>query len=461
MTLIRENEMDKTEAMKIRFIRLVVMISAALFAVASVSAQSSNSNMDKILKRPIVLKASKLMQLQGVKPDSIQVICKRSVDKGIEKIGAIPFQVDELDGDAFPVVNGVVNSGAETAFKLNSFDGEDEILFLAADGGERFSQDELDRFGAIYEVKYRYLNQPRYAYITPKKLLPNSDTHYVSFDEDRFLLATNYYQLQLDKTNPVVWRGFYYPRYRGEMPGAGHSLLDTMKVRLNSGVFTRFMKIKLSNKNLKAKILRVKQGAIRTIIQLQITVVVAKIPIMKIGMQLHVMPQMIDFPALVYIPGIFDRVMVEPTMMISLDWNNLRGSKVYVANYPDAPAIVDGKLSSHEVALQQKGISNYNNWLAIDSGHNFASVMNLALPKDEDVGILSFYYDDNYVIADEPEYILGQSPNMGWKVKDMPSNVRYYITPSLFFVDHIQDIAIDQLVEQGKYFTDTQVSALQ
>ena len=63
MTLIRENEMDKTEAMKIRFIRLVVMISAALFAVASVSAQSSNSNMDKILKRPIVLKASKLMQL--------------------------------------------------------------------------------------------------------------------------------------------------------------------------------------------------------------------------------------------------------------------------------------------------------------------------------------------------------------------------------------------------------------
>ena len=144
-------------------------------------------------------------------------------------------------------------------------------------------------------------------------------------------------------------------------------------------------------------------------------------------------------------------------MTISLDWNDLRDSKVYTAHYPKRPAMVDGQLSDHEINLRQNGISNEDNWMAIDTGNKFASVFSLKLPKDKDVGVLSFFYDDSFVLADPPETVLGQGPNMGWKIRDMPSDVRYYMTPSLFFIDTLGNVPVIDLVTYGKYSTSVEI----
>ena len=415
------------------------------------ASEDPSRQIDNLMRRPVLLKAQQIPRLNGIPVQQIQLIAKGSDGD----IHAIPYQIDEIDQDGFPMVAEV--DGVEVDGQWGTVDANDEVLFMAGDAGDALSKDELKNFHVIYEVIVSTAAGQRFVYLAGVSRLQSSFKRYVHFDQEKGLIKTDWYQLTLDQKNPVIWSELFYFNYAGTKAGHSKSLLDTMKVRLHSGVFTRFMNISLSNRHLKAKILRVKNGAIRTVIQLQIRVVVAKIPVMKIGMQFHVMPQMIDFPSHVAIPGIFDRVMVEPTMTISLDWNDLRESKVYTAHYPKRPAMVDGQLSDHEINLRQNGISNEDNWLAIDTGNKFASVFSLKLPKDKDVGVLSFFYDDSFVLADPPETVLGQGPNMGWKIRDMPSDVRYYMTPSLFFIDTLGNVPVTDLVAYGKYSTSVEI----
>ncbi|PCJ15876.1 MAG: hypothetical protein COB04_12500 [Gammaproteobacteria bacterium] len=432
--------------------QLFLMASILLLGTSVQASNDLDQQINKLLQRPVLLKANQIPRLGGIALRRIQVIAKGS--DGVVK--AIPFQLDEFDQDGFPMVaeaDDIVVDG-----EWGVLDANDEVLFMASDAGSKLSSVELKDFHTLYEVSMVTGSSEKFVYLTGVRALPNHPKHYVHFDQEKAIIKTDWYQLTLDQSNPVIWKELFYYNYGGAEKKPTESLLDTMKVRLHSGVFTRFMNISLSNKHLKARILRVKNGPIRTVIQLEIRVVVAKIPVMKIGMQFHVMPQMIDFPSLVAIPGIFDRVMVEPTMTISLDWNDLRSSEVFTALYPKKPAIVDGHLSAHEIALRQSGINNDENWIAIDTGKNFASVFSLKLPKDKDVGVLSFFYDDSFVLADAPESVLGQGPNMGWKIRDMPSDVRYYMTPSLFFIDSLGDVPVVDLVSYGKYSTSAVVN---
>jgi hypothetical protein len=378
-----------------------------------------------------------LSELIGQSIEKIAVFSVNSEGKR----NPIAFQVNEKTTEGFTYFK---EANIPLNGRLGILDETDEVIFMLRDTGKKLNYKEITEKNLI-ELAAETEDGPRYAYVSQsqkKTVFPSK----VSFNEQTGKIKSDYYELSLDKKNPINWKSFQYVSFIDKKK---ESILDTLKIRVKTGVFSRFTKITLDNDNLKAKLLSVKEGEITTTLLMKMQVVVANIPVMSLLLYMDAQPQQISIHSRADVPKIAKSVLVNPSMSLSLDGNNLWGSQVKTALSPDA-MIVDGVLSQQEQQLAKGGISNDNNWIWFGTGRGFDLLAYMSVPKHFDAPI-KLLYEDSEKMIDQPERFLGQGPNLGYRIEDFTAGKVLVFQANLVFSDSMGSLTPEKFAAQIQF----------
>lgn len=325
----------------------------------------------------------------------------------------IPFQIDEYNqgGAVYFEGWGVPISGLPQVF-----DAEDKLLFLYKDAGARRQPHHFFDGEVIAELQLSGADgHTRYVYLMRGSRL-RSDEQYVRYSAPHARVETDFYTLTLDKDNHLKWEEFEFEGFVGESP------LDTMKIRLNAGLITSFTETSLKNDEFVAKPSGERTGPIRTTTQMEVTVWLMNMPMLKVSAQVSHYSMAILYDVRVIMPEVRRRLLVNPTMSLSLDANGLLGGSVRTALGPKEPGVVDGVVDAIEQEMLASGISNERNWVWASTKRNLDVLAFFDYLSDVNNEPISLYYIDDKEIIDPPERFPGQLPNVGYKINSFPMN---------------------------------------
>lgn len=366
---------------------------------------------------PVVRNIKNIPQLKGKPIEELSVMAIR---KG--KLVPIPFQVDELDTEAWVYIKE--NPIYDLKGKEGIFDEDDELLFMYRDTGiEKYSPDTHPlKSGKImleleFNDKRKGIN--RYAYIVSGSK-ERSTADYVHFDVETNRVNTTFYSFQTKKDNILEFTDF--KAKVGDRQDT--KVLDALIVNIATNVFSSWSpRIKLDNfNNLKAAPFATKDGAIRSVTTLKLWVVIAKVPVFRIIAQLGAWDQGLGVPIRLELPGgeILTKMLINPNIDFLLDFNKMQGAKINtsLAEGPGEFGIVDGKVDEFE---KNAKISLEDNWLWLESQHGWDVFFTFDAPSDLDVG-LSFFYEDSIKDTHPSETDSGANPRMGYRIDRLPKD---------------------------------------
>lgn len=323
----------------------------------------------------------------------------------------IPYQIDEYnEGGAIYFDDWDVPIDG----RKNVFDESDKLLFVFGDAGERKSIttrydgviiDEISLMAGDGSVSYVYL-------VEDSRL--RSDEQYVRYSAEEARVETDFYSITYNKGNHIDWDDFSVSSYMN-----GGNPFDVLKIRLSADVVGGLFSIGLDNRNVRMIPRAEKTGPIRTITQMEISLVYFGIPIYNISLQLHHFPRSLTYDARSIIPSFRRMFISNPKMDFSLEGNALFGTLVRTPFGPKAPAITDGKIDSVELAHREFGLNATSNWIWASSQNDLDFLVFFEYSgsaKQE----LSLLYDDNLNKRDSLERFYGQSPNIGYRVHGLP-----------------------------------------
>lgn len=432
--------------MKVWLKAWLLYISLSAFGIANATINPSNPIESQATNSQVInIKLERFPSLVAHLFDDLVLI---KADAG--EIAAIPYQFDDMNVEGTPYTQSLsVNVAGEAGVA----DPADELLFMARDGGDKLNDSKL-RF--LQEIEYHHERKTRYVYVVKKSAVPDvlpSETQYVKYSEPAAAFQSDQYSLSTDKNNPLKWRDLTFSEYNGS---GITSLLDTMKVRISAGVVTSFPRITITNDNMNAKIIDIIEGPIRTMVQTEATVVVMKVPVMKVHTLLVGYESRVDTVIRAQIPKVFGKLMKKPEITLSLDGNALNKAKVVSANKPNEPITVDGKMSRSEKILAE---SNYaqERWWWLSTGNNFDWIMNL-VPGNQFSPELSAYYVDDRKEKDKPERFRGQWPNMGYRLTGIDANQVINFTIQIFFSSGKNDASLSQNQYLGQFLTQPDIT---
>ena len=322
----------------------------------------------------------------------------------------IPFQIDQYNtGGAIYFENWDI----PMAGKSKQMDATDKILFLYKDAGARRPAHEPYDGEVVAEIVTHAPNGvERFVYLVRDSRL-RSEEQYVRYSAEIGLVETDFYSLRYNRNNHLKWDEFSYEGYKGQRP------LDSLKLRLNTGIVSSLVNTELNNDQIIALPTSEIIGPIRSVTQLEVTMYVLSIPIMKMSMQIHHYPNSITFDVRGIIPELRRRLMVNPTLTMSVDANNLLGAATYTSAWPDQPGIVDGVIDENEKKMIKAGLDPANNWIWVTSKRNLDIVAFVDyLGKFNEP--MSLLYEDDLIREDPPEVFPGQMPNVGYGIEDFP-----------------------------------------
>ena len=396
-------------------------ILVIFFLLFLFSSSSFGLTPNQLIENPIVkYSVSEIPQLSAQTISSIHVV--KWQNTGWHKV---PFQIVEMDELGLPYFAKGPNllSG-----KSGVFDGRDELWLQSSAFGEKVTTEHLDKGQS--EV---CISSEKCLYVS---LIPLQTTDsqssiepLVQFDAELADIKTSHFSLNMNPKNYFLWDDFFFFPYQGPQQ---ESLLDTIKIRLAGGVFSRFTRIELDNHNLRARLLDYQSGDISTILLLKTKVIIAKIPVMSLHIYFQVFPQQIDISAHASLPAIFKKVLKNPTMSISLDGNKLLGAEFTTALGNNNWGVVDGKIDNTENQLIKNGISNEASWIWFDTGDQFSLACFMDVPENFDIPI-SLFYEDDGELENKPERFRGQWPNIGYQINAIPREKEFFFTASLVF----------------------------
>ena len=340
-----------------------------------------------------------------------------------DEMEPVPYQIDEYNtgGAVFFENWSVPIEGVE-----NSFDKADKLLFLQKDAGSR--RQSYHRFDGEFlaEVSLTGVDGvTRYVYVVKGSRL-RSEEQYVRYSAEDALVETDFYSLTYNPENHVVWDDFTLVNYIGD-----ENPLDSLKLRLEAGLLTSFSKTTLDNNQIVAKPAGVRIGPIRATTQMDLTLWLFKIPMLQASLQIHHYPKSIVYDVRIVIPEVRRRLLVDPTLSMSLDANNLLGTTVRTALGPKQSGVVDGEVSEVEQQLIEAGLTATKNWIWASTHRNLDIVAFFDFLGDTDEPLSTVYADDK-LLEDKPERFIGQLPNMGYKIENLPDSGFFGFTTSLY-----------------------------
>lgn len=359
------------------------------------------------------------------------------------RLRAIPMQFVERTRDGFPYF--AADDSAQAAGNATLLDGTDQLVFQLEDAGPRFQGRSMQRLYA--EIEIQTSDGPRYTYLAEPGFLQNNRL-LAKYDDQTGLIGTDWYELDTDPENLNVWRDFFFRTYTATEGKRKRTLLDTMKVKLSSGVFTKNNRITLDNRNLDTEVLEIRRGPVQTEVFAKAHVEVAKVPVLTVTMYYVIQPRQTEIYARFKIPTVARAVLEKPAVSMAIDGNRLEGGKLWVSWGPDEPVITDGRLDSAETALLARAVPKDRNWLLYDTGQGFMTMAGMEFKSGFDIP-MSLVYKDSRRDEDMPERFIGQWPNVGFSLDDVPIGHEFFFKATLAFNDSLGNLTPRQYAESS------------
>ena len=379
----------------------------------------------------------------------------------------IPFQVDEMNQKSNFYYEG---KEAPILGEAGLLDEKDELVFMYHDAGVKISGQQPESGKTLLEIKFEEHGDVRYAYIIEGSA-NRSQKKYVDYNVETGLIKTDFYTLEIDPDNLLNWKSHTYKNFSEE----NKNLIDTLKIRISGGLFTPWAKVSLNNENLKPEIIGIKHGPVRTIVKMDTEVKLGGISVPMVNLMLHYYfnEHHVNAPVFAGIPalGVLLKVLKEPSISVSLDFNKLEGSLVSTAKGPKEAAVVDGKMSKLEEQFAIDGITGdmsdlssvklENNFLYMNTqkGYEVLALLDI-FPESlegnspglikrslsvfgDELGVL---YNDDKNHYDKPEQFPGAYPEAGYLIglasselddMELTGKVEIRFAIKLFFIDDV------------------------
>ncbi len=347
------------------------------------------------------------------------------------RLRAIPMQFLERTAEGLPYFAS--DTFAKAAGNALQLDPSDQLVFQLEDTGPRFQGRSMQKLYA--EIEITTSEGPRYAYLAEPGFLQNNRS-LTKYDEQAGLIGTDWYELNVDPKNLNIWNDFFFRTYTATEGKKKRTLLDTMKVKLSSGIFTKNNRITLDNRNLDTKVLEIRRGPVQTEILANVDVEVARVPMLQVIMYYVIQPRQTEIYARFKIPVVAKAVAEKPAVGMSIDGNRLEGGKLWVSWGPDEPVITDGRLDSSEQALINAPVPNDRNWLLFDTMQGFMVLAGMEFKQGFDVP-MSLVYKDSRRDEDPPERYVGQWPAVGFSLDNVPIGREFFLKATLAFNDNL------------------------
>ena len=340
-----------------------------------------------------------------------------------DEMEPIPYQIDEYNngGAVFFENWSVPIDGVQ-----NLFDKADKLLFLQKDAGSR--RKSYHRFDGEFLAEVALTGDDgitRYVYVIKGSRL-RSEEQYVRYSAEDALVETDFYSLTYNPDNHVIWDDFTIVNYEGD-----ENPLDALKLRMDTGLITSFSKTTLNNNQIVAIPAGEHIGPIRATTQMDLTLWLLKMPMLQVSLQIHHYPKSIVYDVRMVIPEVRRKLLVNPTLSMSLDANNLLGTTVRTALGPKQAGIVDGEIGEIERKLIEAGLTATENWIWASTHRNLDILAFFDFLGDTDEPLSTVYVDDK-LLEDEPERFVGQLPNMGYKIENLPDSGFFGFATSLY-----------------------------
>lgn len=337
----------------------------------------------------------------------------------------IPYQFDEYnEGGAIFFEGWAVPIDGEKGV----LDKQDKLLFLYKDAGERKTEKQRFDGRALAEIRVTGKDGiARYVYLMEGSRL-HSEEQYVRYSSDEALVETDFYSLSYNQDNHINWKDLSIVGYDGE-----DNPIDGLKFRMKTDVVMNLTSINLNNEDIVATPAGEKIGPIRTTTQMDLTVWMFGLPMMKISMQVHHYPRSVIYDARVIMPETRRSMMKKSSVAISMDANQLIGATVRTAAGPLEAGVVDGQLSDIEKKMIEGGVDDSDGrWIWISTGKNLDVLTYFDFIGDTNEP-LSLVYNDDKEVVDLPERFPGQLPNVGYSINNFPEEGFFGFVFSFFF----------------------------
>ena len=361
---------------------------------------------------PVKIKGSELPNIVGQAISDFSVMSVRG-----GKLIPVPFQIDEYDVNGFVYLEGEGDLDGTRGI----IDNNDEIVMMYRDTGtKKYDPSSMDVDGKVLkELSFTKDGMSRYAYLV-KGSSQRNPNHYVNYDLETSTAETVFYGFKTRTDNFLMFEDFY----ANVGDKQGHRVLDSVFATIETHVLSRWSpKVHLNTfEHIKAVPVGVVKGPIRDAVIIALTVVVAKVPVFKIRAQMDIYDQMLGFNAVVNIPGadVLTRFLVDPHIIIALDFNEQSGARVNSAISADTDswAVVDGKVSDFE---SEMNIDRENTWLWLSSAHGWDVFARINIPETFPVGVQLYYQDDpdDHIAY---ENFPGAFPRAGFDVYELPKD---------------------------------------
>ncbi len=209
---------------------------------------------------PIVVNGTMLEVLQGIPISSLRLF---ACHQGNLKV--IPFQIDERDPEGVLVLPS--GPMAQADGDQERFDYNDEMVFMAADTGDRVTKalfpEEVDQWVEIMVTDPVRPSEKAWVYLcsfvgaTP----PLSDIDYVHYLPEQEQVRTDYYQVNY-RPGYALYSDLFYPQDDG---GFGPDLMDRIKIRITVKFLFNAIKIRKNEDDFRAKVVSWKDGPVRVL----------------------------------------------------------------------------------------------------------------------------------------------------------------------------------------------------
>jgi hypothetical protein len=347
------------------------------------------------------------------------------------RLEPVPHQWLEFSTEGFPWF--AKDNSTKRAGKAGIISPTDRLLLRRSDGGPRLGGNQAEQ--VVAEVQVSIGGETLYYYVV-RNAYRQATQRYVRFDQQRMVVRSTDYSLSMQPGNMLIWNDFFYRTFQ-TASGKPESLLDTLKIRMSAGVFSENARITLTNENLEPRIEEVVQGPLAWAVYATTTLHVARVPVMRMRNYFLLMPQQTDIHTRFTLPTVARSVLTPPTLSISMDGNQLYGSKLVTSWTGDRVGVTDGKLSDSEQAMIDTPMKG-RNWLWFGTGRGFDLLAELEFLEGFERPVRLLYQDDAG-LANPPERFPGQLPNVGFTIEQLPIGKEFYFRAGLYFSENSQN----------------------
>jgi len=354
---------------------------------------------------------------------SIKGYSVMAIDNG--ELLPIPFQFDDKNIKGLTFVPGAI---VPVDGLVEIFEAQDELVFMYRDMGTKLNpeQQKPAQGNIISEFEITEDGISRYAYLV-KGNPQRSDKVYAHYDFETGLIETETYTIQFDPNNITVWSNWNVKGFTGTK--SAPNVLDTMKARfvLRLG----FLKAALHNKIIPANTIAVKNGAVRAIVEADISIGALGINVLSGGVSVTLTPQSIRYPIFAYFPKAAN-ALSEFYMDVTIDHVDFEGTRYRSSLGPTEPMIAGQK---ETILSRERYISDREHpWVSISSGHNWDMFFIARFNDGFEPKLSALFWDD--AAGDKPnkpENFKGSSAEMGIRLTEIPVGTDALLEYSLYF----------------------------